>query len=152
MVDLILGSDHRGYDLKEKISEWLCPLDDEGKFDIAVFQDAGIHQSKRTDYNDVAIKVAESMDVCDKAILICGSGFGMAIQANRYFNVRAVVCNSRFDVQRARQHNNMNVLCIGADSVSFNTAKEMIKDFFDVKFEKGRHTKRVKKLGIKRNV
>ena len=65
MIDLIIGSDHRGFELKEELSKWLCPLDMESdtKFDIAVFQDAGVHKPKRTDYNDIAIKVAEKMDI-----------------------------------------------------------------------------------------
>jgi len=148
MTDLIIGSDHRGFQLKEKLSAWLCPVDIEGesKFDIAVFQDAGVHKEKRTDYNDIAVKVADKMDICDRGILICGSGFGMAIQANRYPNVRAVVCKTVFDVIQARQHNDMNVLCIGADKTSFGTAKAMCKAFFTTQFLKGRHTRRVKKL------
>lgn len=152
MVDFIIGSDHRGYDLKEKIIEWLCPIDGESKFDIAVFQDAGIHKPKRTDYNDIAVKVSESMDICDRGILICGSGFGMAIQANRYPKVRAVVCNTIKDVEQARQHNNMNVLCIGADTINFKKSKILIKKFFETDFLKGRHTRRIKKLGKLRNV
>ena len=148
MTDLIIGSDHRGFQLKEKLSAWLCPVNIEGdsKFDIAVFQDAGVHKEKRTDYNDIAVKVADKMDICDRGILICGSGFGMAIQANRYPNVRAVVCKTVFDVIQARQHNDMNVLCIGADYTDFETAKYMIEAFFETKFLKGRHTRRVKKL------
>ena len=153
MIDLIIGSDHRGFELKEELSKWLCPLDMESdtKFDIAVFQDAGVHKPKRTDYNDIAIKVAEKMDICDRGILMCGSGFGMAIQANRYPKVRAVVCNDIFDVEQARQHNDMNVLCIGADIVDFDTAKYMCEAFFTTKFLKGRHTRRVKKLNENRN-
>ena len=148
MTDLIIGSDHRGFALKEKLSAWLCPVDIESdsKFDIAVFQDAGVHKPKRKDYNDIAIKVADNMSICDRGILICGSGFGMAIQANRFPKVRAVVCNTVSDVKQARQHNDMNVLCIGADKISFETAKAMCKAFFTTEFLKGRHTRRVKKL------
>ena len=148
MTDLIIGSDHRGYELKEKLSAWLCPhdMESESKFDIAVFQDAGVHKPKRTDYNDVAMKVADNMVICDRGILICGSGFGMAIQANRFKGARAVVCFDVFDVEQARQHNDMNVLCIGADYTDFDTAKYMIEAFFETKFLKGRHTRRVKKL------
>ena len=148
MTDLIIGSDHRGYELKEKLSAWLCPhdMESESKFDIAVFQDAGVHKPKRTDYNDIAMKVADNMVICDRGILIGGSGFGMAIQANRFKGARAVVCFDVFDVEQARQHNDMNVLCIGADYTDFDTAKYMIEAFFETKFLKGRHTRRVKKL------
>ena len=154
MRDVIIGSDHRGFKLKEKISTWLCPIDSEcdSKFDIAVFQDAGTYKPKRIDYNDIAVKVGENMSVFDQGILICGSGFGMAIQANRFSKARAVVCFDVFDVEQARQHNDMNVLCIGADYTDFNHAKHMIEAFFKTNFEKGRHTRRVKKLGLIRNV
>lgn len=152
MFDLIIGSDHRGFKLKEQIHKWICPLDDISPFDIAVFQDIGTYSEKRVDYNDIAVKVAENMDLFNRGILICGSGFGMAIQANRFPKVRAVVCSDRYDVERARQHNDMNVLCIGADIIDFETAQYMIEDFLTIKFEKGRHTKRVKKLGQLRNV
>lgn len=152
MVDFAIGSDHRGYQLKEKILKWLCPVDGDIKFNITVVQDVGINKPKRIDYNDIATKVAELMDEYDKAILICGSGFGMCVQANRYSKVRAVVCNTIKDVKQARQHNNMNVLCIGADVVNFSKSKMLIKKFFETDFLKGRHTKRVKKLGQLRNV
>ena len=86
------------------------------------------------------------MDKDDRVILFCGSGFGMAIQANRFKGARAVVCFDVFDVEQARQHNDMNVLCIGADYTDFDTAKYMIEAFFETKFLKGRHKRRVEKL------
>lgn len=154
MIDLIIGSDHRGLELKNQLSNWLCPIDEDEThlFNITTFQDIGIHKKIRSDYNDTAVALAERMDVFDRGILICGSGFGMAIQANRFPKVRAVVCTDRFDVERARQHNDMNVLCIGADITEFETAQYMIEDFLTIKFGKGRHTRRVKKLGQLRNV
>ena len=150
MIDLIIGSDHRGLELKNQLADWMCPIDEDEThlFNITVFQDIGIHKNKRTDYNDTAVALAERMDVFDRGILICGSGFGMAIQANRFKGARAVVCFDVFDVEQARQHNDMNVLCIGADYVDFETAKYMIEAFFETKFLKGRHTRRVKKLDV----
>ena len=114
--------------------------------DIVTFHDVGIYENKRTDYNDIAKKACRFLEKDDRVILFCGSGFGMAIQANRFKGARAVVCKNVSDVKQARQHNDMNVLCIGADDTNFDTAKAMCKAFFTTKFLKGRHTRRVKKL------
>ena len=122
---------------------------DECMGDIVTFPDVGIYKkNKRTDYNDIAQKVRRFLDKDDRVILFCGSGFGMAMQANRFKGARAVVCYDVFDVEQARQHNNMNVLCIGADYTDFDTAKYMIEAFFKTKFLKGRHTRRIKKLDV----
>ena len=145
MIDLTIGADHRGMELKDQVSKWLCPID-ECMGDIVTFHDVGIYENKRTDYNDIAKKACRFLDKDDRVILFCGSGFGMAIQANRFRKVRAVVCKNVSDVKQARQHNDMNVLCIGADDTNFDTAKAMCKAFFTTKFLKGRHTRRVKKL------
>ena len=145
MIDLTIGADHRGMELNDQVSKWICPID-EWMDDIVTFHDIGIYENKRTDYNDIAKKACRFLDKDDRVILFCGSGFGMAIQANRFKGARAVVCFDVFDVEQARQHNDMNVLCIGADYVDFETAKYMIEAFFKTKFLKGRHTRRVKKL------
>ena len=145
MIDLTIGADHRGMELKDQVSKWICPID-ECMGDIVTFHDVGIYENKRTDYNDIAKKACRFLDKDDRVILFCGSGFGMAIQANRFRKVRAVVCKNVSDVKQARQHNDMNVLCIGADDTNFDTAKAMCKAFFTTKFLKGRHTRRVKKL------
>ena len=100
-------------------------------------------------YDGTVAKVEELIKENKKIRLVRNEkrgGFGMAIQANRFQKVRAVVCKSVSDVKQARQHNDMNVLCIGADVTNFNTAKAMCKAFFTTKFLKGRHTRRVKKL------
>ena len=145
MIDLTIGADHRGMELKDQVSKWICPID-ECMGDIVTFHDVGIYENKRTDYNDIAKKACRFLEKDDRVILFCGSGFGMAIQANRFRKVRAVVCKNVSDVKQARQHNDMNVLCIGADDTNFDTAKAMCKAFFTTKFLKGRHTRRVKKL------
>ena len=149
-IELKLGCDHRGYDLAEKIEKWICPIDDldvDGPFDVAVYHNVGIHENKRTDYNDIAVKLAEEIWDNSMGILVCGSGYGMQIQANRFHNVRAVTSRNEKEIEIARKHNDANVLCLGSDFTDFSTAKKIIKRFLSTKFEKGRHTKRVKKLG-----
>ena len=116
--------------------------------DIVPLNAIVIYENKRTDYNDIDKKACGCLDKDDRVMLFCGSGFVMAIQANRFKGARAVVCFDIFDVEQARQHNDMNVLCIGADYVDFETAKYMIEAFFETKFLKGRHTRRVKKLDV----
>ena len=80
-------------------------------------------------------------------ILICGSGYGVSIAANRFKDVRAVVCRTPKEAEMARRHNNANVLCLGADFTTTSQAKKIVKTFFTTKFEGGRHQRRVKKLG-----
>tara|TARA_Y100000588_G_C14213214_1_gene907600 strand:+ start:697 stop:1161 length:465 start_codon:yes stop_codon:yes gene_type:complete len=149
-IDLILGSDHRGLELKHELLDWISPddIENETKFDVAVIQNLKPHDNKKpVDYPDVLKEFGHYFDIYNHGILICGSGFGMCIGANRFKNVRAVVCRDVFDVEQARQHNNMNVLCMGADYTDFDTAKYMVEAFFTEKFEGGRHLRRVKKLG-----
>ena len=85
--------------------------------------------------------------VYDRGILICGSGYGMSIAANRHPLVRAVVCRSAKEAEMARLHNDANVLCLGADFTTTNQAKKICKAFFTTKFEGGRHKKRIQSIG-----
>ena len=155
-IDLLLGSDHRGENLKREIMDWIF-LDEEElqlqEWDncysppIAVMYDVGTYNDKeKCDYPNIVKKFANHFDIYSHGILICGSGFGVCIAANRFKNIRAVVCRDRYDVELARQHNNMNVMCLGADYTDIDTAKYMIEDFIETKFEGGRHQKRVNML------
>ena len=149
-IDVILGSDHKGLELKNELIDWLSSEDVEGytRFDIAVLQNLKPHEAgKSVDYPDVVKEFGHHFNKNDYGILICGSGFGVCIAANRFKNARAVVCRNGFDVEQARQHNDMNVFCIGADYTDFDTTKYMVEAFFTEKFEGGRHLRRVKKLG-----
>ena len=83
MIDLTIGADHRGMELKDQVSKWICPID-ECMGDIVTFHDVGIYKNKRTDYNDIAKKDCRFLDKDDRVILYCGIGFGMAMQANRF--------------------------------------------------------------------
>lgn len=147
-IDLLWGSDHRGLELKNELMDWVCPVnsDNEGPFPITVMQDVGTYTNDKCDYPNYVKKFGETFDIYTHGILICGSGFGVCIAANRFQNIRAVVCRDRYDVEQAREHNDMNVMCLGADYTDTDTAQYMIEDFFQTKFEGGRHQKRVNML------
>ena len=145
MTSLVIGNDHRGVALKEKLASWILPPDN-SRFDVSIINDVGAHNSHSVDYPDIVKKFAPKIDVNNNGILICGTGFGVCIAANRYKNIRAVVARSVKEVQLARQHNNVNVLCLGADFTSFWQAKRLIRAFYLTQFEAGRHQKRIKKL------
>ena len=109
--------------------------------------DLGTFSEERVDYPDYAKKLALLIRKKSSfGILICGSGIGVSIAANRFKKVRAAVCYNQLSASLARKHNNANVLCIGARLIRFNEAKKIINTFISTKFEGGRHTKRVKKL------
>ena len=149
-IDLIMGSDHRGLELKNKLLDWISPDDIETttKFDIAVIQNLRPHEAgKSVDYPDVIKQFGKSFDIYTHGILICGSGYGVSIAANRFKDVRAVVCRTPKEAEMSRRHNNANVLCLGADFTTISQAKKIVKTFFTTKFEGGRHQRRVKKLG-----
>ena len=146
-VDLVLASDHRGLELKEKIAKWLVPIDDtEVRSNITMFYDAGTYTPKSVDYPDIVKTFASEMETFNRGILFCGSGHGVCISANRYKHIREVTVRSKHDAEMARLHNDANVLCIGADVTSSKKAIEIIKTFLDTKFEGGRHKRRVNKM------
>ncbi|MBR6133965.1 RpiB/LacA/LacB family sugar-phosphate isomerase [Candidatus Saccharibacteria bacterium] len=143
-MHVYLGADHRGYQLKDEIISWLqgrqIPFTDFG----AVSYDA------EDDFNDyakkVAIAITSNHDDNDFGILLCGSGQGMAMQANRYKGVRAAICDSAIEAMETRGHNNANVLCISADENSHNYA-EIIDAFMDTKpIDEEKYKRRCRKL------
>lgn len=137
---IIIGSDHAGFLVKEKIKVFL------NKSNIKLL-DIGTFSEERVDYPDYAKKLA--LAVKNKTvfgILICGSGIGVSIAANRIKKIRAAVCYNKKSASLARKHNNANVLCIGARLIDFKNIKTIVNTFISTKFEKGRHLTRVKKL------
>ena len=149
-IDLIMGSDHRGLELKDKLLDYISPDDINGEtnFDVAVIQNLKPHEAgKSVDYPDVVKEFGKSFDIYTHGILICGSGYGVSIAANRFKDIRAVVCRTPKEAEMARRHNNANVLCLGADFTTTSQAKKIVKAFFTTDFEGGRHQRRVNKLG-----
>ena len=137
---IIIASDHAGFLVKEKVKIFL------NKSKIKSL-DLGTFTEERVDYPDYAQKLALSVKKKSSfGILICGSGIGVSIAANRFKEIRAAVCYNQLSASLARKHNNANVLCLGARLINFNNTKKIINTFISTKFEGGRHTTRVKKL------
>ena len=143
-----LGSDHRGVQLKNIIHAYMFPDTDEEptKFNISVLHDVSTYDTKSVDYPDIVKLVADEMEFCSHGILVCGSGHGVTMAANRYKHIRAANCRTVKDVQMARKHNDMNVMCLGSDFVDSKEVWKMVRAFFMTEFEGGRHNKRIKKL------
>ena len=136
-----ISSDHAGYEIKEFIKDLLI----NSKISII---DLGPLFKKAVDYPDYAKKVSNrvSKRKSDIGILVCGSGTGMAISANKTKGIRAVVGYNLKSTQLSRQHNNANVLCLGSRLTKRKDIKKIIKIFLKTKFEGGRHKRRVKKI------
>jgi ribose 5-phosphate isomerase B len=141
MKRIAIGCDHRGFGLKELLVSF---LQDEGYS----YQDFGCHSTEPVDYPDIAQKVGEAVASgnFDQGILICSTGIGMCIAANKIKGVRAALCHSIFAAQRARQHNDANVLCLGGEGADTSLASEIVKTFLTTDFEGGRHARRVNKI------
>src|SRR5215208_1331084 len=135
---IAIGCDHIGYPLKEELKKYLSELGYE-------CHDFGAHSAERTDYPLFAKEVtaAISSQQADLGILICGTGVGMAITANKVKGIRAVVCSEPYSAMLARQHNNTNVLALGSRVVGPEVAKMIVKAWVDAEFEGGRHASRL---------
>ena len=141
MKKLYIASDHAGFTLKEYLKK---KLSKKIKFD-----DQGPHSDEiSVNYPDFAHKLCKkvSKNSSNMGILICGSGMGMAMAANRHKKIRAALCYSVKNTKLSRLHNNANVITLGARLINKNTAMKCINTFLKTKFEGGRHLKRVKKI------
>jgi len=141
---IVIGSDHVGYPLKEYLIKLLKDMGWE-------VEDCGTNSRTRTDYPIYANKVTQKIitDEFEKGILICGSGIGMSISANKVHGIRAVVCSEPYSAVLSRKHNNTNVLCMGSRVVGEELAEMILKDWLAAEYEDGRHQKRldmIKKL------
>ncbi len=141
-MKIAIGSDHAGYELKEKIKEFLK----ENKYE---FEDFGTDSSDSVDYPDFAKRVSEAViGGFNFGILICGSGIGMSMAANKFPGIRAAFCMNPELAKASREHNNANVLTLGARFIGEDLAKKIVKTFLETEFtDEERHIKRVKKIG-----
>ena len=138
---ICIASDHAGYDLKEKIKDNLI------KKSISVI-DLGPFSKDSVDYPDYAKKVAKRLILrkSDAGVLVCGSGTGMAITANRFKGIRAAQCYNKRSTVLSRQHNNSNIICLGSRMLKYKEASKYVTYFLNTKFESGRHQKRINKI------
>lgn len=136
-----VASDHAGLELKRAL---VMELEKRG----VVVREFGTTTTDSSDYPDFAHAVGRAMDggEIERAILVCGTGVGMSIAANRHPTVRAVVCSEPLSARMSRQHNDANVLCIGARIVGVGTAIDIVDAFLGATFEGGRHATRVAKI------
>jgi ribose 5-phosphate isomerase B len=138
-MEIIIGSDHAGFELKER-----CKTHLEGLEGFSV-KDIGVFNTESADYPNVAHKLAGAVSdgQYSKGILICGSGIGMSIVANRYKGVRAALCHNLYLARMARMHNNANILVMGERVIGWGLALEMVDAFLDTDFDGGRHQERL---------
>ncbi len=139
-MQIAIGCDHRGIDYKKYVMEVLAEMGH-------ITRDFGTFTTESVDYPDIARLVGEVVagGKCDLGILICGTGIGMSIAANKVKKIRAALCTDAFSAQRARSHNDANVICLGAERGT-GPVKEILNAFFSVKFEGGRHQRRVDEM------
>ena len=140
-MKVAIGSDHHGRDVRAKI---IAMLEEDGH----EVTDVGSHGEESVDYPDVASPVAGSVNKgsVDRGILICGSGIGMAIAANKIDGVRAAPCYDEHTAEMCRRHNDANVLCMSDATVSAEHNLKIVKTFMTTDFEGGRHQRRVEKI------
>lgn len=141
METIAIASDHAGVGLKAELIDELSHLG------IAAL-DLGTNSEESVDYPDMANLVADALQDgrAERGVLICGSGLGISMAANRHAHVRAAPCHDSLSAKLARQHNDANVLALGARLIGIETAKDCLRAFVETSFEGGRHQRRVAKL------
>lgn len=139
-MKIVIGCDHAAFEMKEQVKSLLQTK----KFEVI---DVGCYSNDRCDYPDYAkAAVTEILKNNCKGILLCGSGIGISIAANRYKKIRAALCRSNLDSEMSRKHNDANVICFGARQNSLEEISNMIDVFLSTEFEGGRHADRVLKI------
>ncbi len=140
-MKIAIGADHGGFELKQKIIALLKS----GGHEIT---DAGCNSEDSVDYPDIADTVVAELksNSVEKGILVCGTGIGMSIAANREPYIRAALCHDKFTAKMSRAHNDANVLCLGGRVLEHDNALEMVQTWVDTGFEGGRHLRRIEKF------
>lgn len=138
MQKIIIASDHGGYNLKNKIKEYL----ESNSYEV---DDYGCYSTESCDYPVYALKVAEAVNADNslKGILVCGTGIGMSIAANKVKNIRAALCSDTFSARMTRMHNDSNILCLGERVTGSGLAIDIVNIWLNTEFEGGRHQKRI---------
>lgn len=139
---IVVGSDHRGIQVKQKVIDLVRRLGHE-------VIDEGTNGGGSIDYPDVGARVGSmvSRGEVDRGILICGTGIGMSIVANKFPGVRAAPCHDDLTAEMSRRHNDLNVLCLSADMLGEKLIDRMVEIWLNTEFEGGRHARRVEKIG-----
>ncbi|MFC1848048.1 ribose 5-phosphate isomerase B [Chloroflexota bacterium] len=140
-MHIAIGSDHAGFNLKQTVMSLLCEMGHG-------YKDFGCHDTGAVDYPDIGKPVAEavSQGEFDCGILICSTGVGMSIVANKVSGIRAALCQDMFSARRAREHNNANILCLGEGVIGQGLARDIVTTYLTSEFIGGRHAHRVEKI------
>jgi len=140
-MKIVLGSDHRGFEAKQQIKAAITQLGHD-------FIDAGAMSNEPSDYPDAAYVAAKTVAdaQADRAILICGTGIGMCITANKIKGIRAALCHDELSAQISRHHNDSNVLCISGDLTGEVLLRKIVETWLSTEFSGGRHKRRVDKI------
>ena len=140
-MKLVIGSDHGGIHLKEVLKQHLA----ERGIEVS---DAGTYTEESCDYPDIAVKVCREITGgnAERGILVCGTGIGMSMAANKVPGIRAAVCGDCFSAEATRQHNDANMMALGAAVTTIPTALELVDIFLSTEFEGGRHQRRIDKI------
>lgn len=138
---IVIGSDHGGYELKNHIIKYL-------EDNNIQYNDIGCYSEESVDYPDIAQKLCAEITAgnAERGILICGTGIGISIAANKIDGIRASVCSDEYSARMCRRHNNANVLCMGGRVVGSELALSITDVYLNEKFEGGRHQKRIDKI------
>lgn len=140
-MEIAIGSDHAAFRFKEEIKAFLIEKGHSVK-------DLGTYTEERVDYCDFGFAVGESVakGECERGLALCGSGIGISISANKVKGIRAIVCSEPYSAKLSREHNDTNVLCLGARVVGIELAKMIIDIWLETNFEGGRHLDRIQKI------
>jgi ribose 5-phosphate isomerase B len=140
-MKIAVGSDHRGYEMKEQVKVIAAELGHESI-------DCGTSDSNPVDYPDTAYLAATAVSTgqADRAVLICATGIGMCMAANKIHGVRAALCHDELTAQVSRDHNDSNVLCLSGDQIGEVLLRKMVEVWLNTQFSGGRHLRRVKKI------
>ena len=141
-MEILIGSDHGGYKLKQEIIKYLNELGH-------TVEDCGCYSDASCDYPDIAQDVAKKvLSTGKRAILVCGTGIGMSIAANRFKGIRASHCTDTFTARMTRMHNDSNILCLGERITGAGLALDIVEIWLNTDFQGGRHERRISKLEL----
>lgn len=140
-MKITIGSDHGAVELKESVKKVLADLKVE-------FDDIGTFGTDSADYPDIAEKVCADVvsGKSERGIVLCGTGIGISIAANKISGIRCALCNDVYSAKKSREHNNANVLAMGGRVIGFGLAEEIVRAWFTTDFEGGRHERRINKI------
>lgn len=138
---IAIGSDHGGFNLKEEIKKMLTA-------ENVQFRDFGTHSAESIDYPEIACKVGQAVvnRECARGIIICGTGIGVSIAANKIKGIRAALCHDEFSAQMSREHNDANILTMGERVIGAGLACKIVSTWLTTEFAGGRHGRRVDKI------